>query len=88
MRASLHARLAKVEQVVAPEHRTVVLRIAYDSEGVDWEQVEPFAGVEYVVVLPQKAPSAELWAQHMRQRFQSERRIDGPLPDGNPTAGR
>ena len=78
MRQSLKARLAKVEQVAAPERRTIVLRIAYDSEGVDWGAIEPFAGVTYLV-LPEKAPRAELWAQHVQARFlhPDERRSDG-----------
>ena len=87
MKASLHARLAKVEQVVVPERRTIVLRIAYDGEVPDWETIEPFAGVTYLV-LPQKAPSVAAWAQHVQQRFQSERRPDGALPDADPIAGR
>jgi hypothetical protein len=77
-----------VEQVAGPAHRVVTLRIAYDSEGVDWEQVEPYAGVTYLV-LPTKAPSAELWAQHVQARFlhPNERRSHGPLQDADPIAG-
>jgi len=80
--------LAKVEQVAAPARRTVVLQIVYEGEAPDGEQVEPFAGVSYEYVLPEKAPSAKAWAQHVQARFQSERRADGSLPDGDPPAGR
>jgi hypothetical protein len=87
MRASWKNRLEKAECVATPGSRTVVLRIAYDSEGPDWDSIEPFAGVKYVYVLRQKAPSAEAWAQHVQQRFQSERRSHGLLSDADPTTG-
>jgi hypothetical protein len=87
MRQSWKTRLTRVEQMEAAQPRTVVLRVAWDaSDGspVTW-------GEEYAYILPEKAPNAEVWSQHVRRQFAyqlpPERRSHGALPDVDPIAG-
>jgi hypothetical protein len=54
--------------------RHITLKIAYDGfdHPIAWDAIPPFAGVTYLVALPQKAPSAEAWRQAVQQRFSHE----------------
>jgi hypothetical protein len=57
--------------------KVVVVRIRYDAT----ETEPPTWGAEYAIYLPEKAPSAEAWYQHVQARFRDQ---VPPLPGETP----
>jgi hypothetical protein len=64
--AQAFATLAqRLDPDARPAGQAVVLKIEYDAVGEE----PPLLGERYVLVLPAKAPSAELWYQRVARPF-------------------
>jgi hypothetical protein len=56
--------------------RVAIIRLRYDAtetEPAEW-------GAEYAIYLPEKAPSAEAWYQHVQARFRDQLSPRGETP--------
>lgn len=74
MKAGLMLRLAKLELRHKEEDQVVhhrVIRLPWDEMGVPPPDL-PSDGIVQVVYLPTKAPSAEAWAEKVRQHWLPE----------------
>jgi hypothetical protein len=64
--AQIFAQMAeKLDPETPPPGQAVVVQIQYDAVGDE----PPMLGDQYVLVLPEKAPSADLWYERVAKPF-------------------